>query len=713
MMINMRTIKFKLISLSGISLLFVIILLTALHARETNTNNHIISNTSAKMLYQLGDKLLETKAAEQASELKKLFSNHVSLASSLADQVSVLQSLHDRDLISASELRLRISQFIQLAGTRDSNTLGVWIVFEPNSLDGNDSDFKNDELHGSNENGRFSGFWHIENGKEYYSAIADKQVNDLSIDSNGIQKNQWFTCARDTMKSCLLQPYEYEVNGKTELMTSVTVPMISGGKFIGTVGIDVALSSLQSQSDEAQKEIFNGSAHMEILSGNGTVAAYSGEPAKIGKNIIGLIGNEGRALLKLTDDNQHETREDSGIIRSIYPFKPIDDARPWAVVIKLPKDILLDDSNRLNILLKSSQAAANSNSLIFGLGAAVLGLLLIAITANAVTRQISNIASMVKEIASGDGDLTQRLAYSKKDELGVLAHWFNHFLDKLQPIIIQIKQSVSDVRGTADQSTAISQKTSDGMQTQFREIDLVATAADEMSTTAQEVSNNAASAVEAARKADCSAREGMNIIERSTTDITKLAAVIERTVAEVEDLAISSDQIGSVLDVIRSIADQTNLLALNAAIEAARAGESGRGFAVVADEVRNLAKRTQNSVGEIRLLIESLQSGTHSVADMMQAGHAQAQVSTHTITEAKTAFKKIGYSIEVINDVNLQIASAAEEQSAVAQELSRNISEIRLVTETLTGQAVKSANISDQLNELAAKQNDLMDKFKV
>ncbi|MGU9827332.1 methyl-accepting chemotaxis protein [Pseudomonas sp. LF242] len=712
-MINIKTIRFRLIFLSGITLVFVIGLLISLQTKDNNANNQLMSNASTKILYNIGEELLKTKASEQASELRNTFSSHFLSANSLANEVSVLRDLHEKNIISPSELRFRVSQSIKTAALRDEGTLGMWIVFEPNDLDGKDIDFKDDTLHGSNKNGRFSGFWHRGDGQMQYSAISDEAINDLGLDSNGKPKNQWFTCVRNTMKPCLLEPYEYTVNGKVELMTSITVPLINEGKFLGTVGIDISLKSLQSQSNEAQKNLFNGAAHLEILSSSGVVAAYSGEPAKIGSNIVDLVGVEGRTLIELTANDQHETRIDNDVIRSIYSFIPVRNAQPWAVVIKLPKDVLLSDSNKLNILIKSAQAASNFNSLIFGLCAAILGFIFIAFTANTVTIQINKIASMIKEIASGDGDLTQRLVYSKNDELGKLTYWFNHFLDKLQPIVSAIKQNVSDVRNTADQSTAISHQTSEGMKIQFREIELVATASDEMTSTSQEVANNAASAVEAARKADSSAQEGLSIIEQSASDITNLAAALKRTVGEVETLALNSEQIGSVLDVIRSIADQTNLLALNAAIEAARAGDSGRGFAVVADEVRNLAKRTQNSVEEIRLVIERIQTGTCNVVNMMQAGYAQAQDNTDTITEAKITFKKISNSITVINDVNLQIASAAEEQSAVAGEISRNISEIRLVTETLTGQAAESAIISDQLYKLASEQNILIDQFKV
>ncbi|WP_404823261.1 methyl-accepting chemotaxis protein [Pseudomonas capsici] len=251
------------------------------------------------------------------------------------------------------------------------------------------------------------------------------------------------------------------------------------------------------------------------------------------------------------------------------------------------------------------------------------------------------------------------------------------------------------------------------MQVQFREIDQVATASNQMSATAQGVASSASSAAMAARDADQAAREGLAIIERSTRDITTLAGEVSKAMSQVEVLAASSEQVGSVLEVIRSIADQTNLLALNAAIEAARAGESGRGFAVVADEVRNLARRTQDSVEEIRLVIERIQTGTRTVVETMHSSQNQAQSNAGQIRQAVQALGSISEAVTVISDMNLQIASAAEEQSAAAEEVNRNVSAIRSVTETLTGQATESAKISSQLNALANHQMKLMDQFRV
>ncbi|WP_373694297.1 methyl-accepting chemotaxis protein [Pseudomonas entomophila] len=251
------------------------------------------------------------------------------------------------------------------------------------------------------------------------------------------------------------------------------------------------------------------------------------------------------------------------------------------------------------------------------------------------------------------------------------------------------------------------------MQQQHREIEQVATAANEMSATAQDVAHNASQAAQAARGADQAAREGLALVDANRQAIDRLASGMDTAMQEARTLESRSEQIGSVLEVIRAIAEQTNLLALNAAIEAARAGEAGRGFAVVADEVRNLAQRTQVSVEEIRQVIEGLQQGTRDVVEAMHGGQRQAQDSATQMEQTLPALRRIGEAVAVITDMNLQIASAAEEQSAVAEEVNRNVAGIRDVTESLSGQADESARISQALNRLANQQQALMEQFRV
>ncbi|WP_437182367.1 methyl-accepting chemotaxis protein [Pseudomonas vanderleydeniana] len=255
--------------------------------------------------------------------------------------------------------------------------------------------------------------------------------------------------------------------------------------------------------------------------------------------------------------------------------------------------------------------------------------------------------------------------------------------------------------------------TSNGMDQQLREVDQVATAANEMSATSQDVARNAAQAAEAAKAGDAAAGRCRTIIVQASSSIERLAQGMNDAMADVRHLEASSQTIGSVLEVIRSIAEQTNLLALNAAIEAARAGESGRGFAVVADEVRHLAKRTQDSISEIHGVIDRLQSGTRNVVAVIEVQHDLADASMAQAQQAVAALEQVNLSIETITEMNLQIASAAEEQSAVSEEVNRNVAAIRDVTGLLARQATESAQTSQALTSLANQQQTLVSHFKV
>ncbi|NMX91335.1 MULTISPECIES: methyl-accepting chemotaxis protein [unclassified Pseudomonas] len=712
-MFDTLSIRLKIVLLSGLCLLGVIALIVSLNIYQSNQNDQLVSASSSRMLTTSVENLLQARAAEQAVQLQKAFGESLLVVTALADQVKDLRNMAAKRSLEAGAVREELNQQIKTAFERNTKVLGIWLSFEPNGLDGKDSEFIDDKLRASNEAGRFSSYWSRAGGEGLNTIMVEADLTKTTLNLSGTPYNIWYTCPRDTRNVCLLDPYADEVAGKSMLMTTISLPLLADGKVIGVIGVDIALDALQAAANTAQKELFDGAGIMEILSSSGLIASYSGEPDKVGKSIVDVLGGEGKEIVQLLASDTRKVREQDDTIRAVYPVKPIADAKPWGVVIKLPKHVLLADSVKLQAVLDDAQARGTLQALLVGAAAGLLGLLLMWLTATGVTRPINSVAAMLKDIASGDGDLTQRLAYTKKDELGELVNWFNRFLDKLQPTIAQIKQSITEARGTADQSSEIARQTSEGMQVQFREIDQVATASNEMSATAHEVANSASNAASAARGADQSARDGLAIIERSTRDITTLAEEVSKAVTEVEALAVNSEQIGSVLEVIRSIAEQTNLLALNAAIEAARAGESGRGFAVVADEVRNLARRTQDSVEEIRLVIERIQSATRGVVTTMHSSQSQAQNNAGQIQQAVQALGKISDAVTVISDMNLQIASAAEEQSAVAEEVNRNVSAIRTVTETLTGQATESAAISSQLNALANQQMKLMDQFRV
>jgi methyl-accepting chemotaxis protein len=712
-MFDALSIRLKIVLLSGLCLLGVVALIVGMNIYQTNQNDELVSDSSNKLLTASVENLLQAKAAEQAVRVQKTFGESLTVITAVADQIKDMRVMAAKRSLDAGALREELNLSLKTAFERNDKVLGIWLAFEPNALDGKDSEFANDAARQSNEAGRFATYWSRAAGASLNTIMVEEDLTKTTLSVSGTPYNSWYTCPRDNKRTCLLDPYADTVGGKEMLMTTISVPLIVDGKAIGVVGIDIALDALQAAAVDSQRSLFNNAGHMLIVSGSGVLAADSSDATKVGKKISDTLGANGQDVLQLLTSGTPKILEQGDLIRAVYPVDPIGNSRAWGVVIDLPKQVLLADSVKLQAVLDDAQETGVITALLVAVVAGLVGLLLIWLTASGVTRPINSVAEMLKNIASGEGDLTQRLNYSKQDELGELVNWFNRFLDKLQPTIAQIKQSITEARGTADQSSEIARQTSEGMQVQFREIDQVATASNEMSATAHDVANSASNAANAAKGADQSAKDGMSIIERSTRDINQLADEVSKAVTEVEALAVNSEQIGSVLEVIRSIAEQTNLLALNAAIEAARAGESGRGFAVVADEVRNLAKRTQDSVEEIRIVIERIQTGTRGVVATMHSSQTQAHNNAGQIRQAVDALGKISDAVTVISDMNLQIASAAEQQSAVAEEVNRNVSAIRTVTETLTEQATESAAISSQLNALASQQMKLMDQFRV
>jgi len=311
----------------------------------------------------------------------------------------------------------------------------------------------------------------------------------------------------------------------------------------------------------------------------------------------------------------------------------------------------------------------------------ILALVVVAVIiwlSQSVLKSINHLTSRVVAI-SKQKDLSIRVDTSSGDEIATMGVALNNLLDEFKVIILNVNQSANEVSNASEAIITVAEKTVDDLSEQQNQSEQIATAMNQMSATVQDVAKNAVEAAQGATTANAESHEGKNIVDVSITTIKRVADGIKTAGNSIHRVEEDSDRIGTVLEVIRGIADQTNLLALNAAIEAARAGEQGRGFAVVADEVRTLASRTQESTQEIQEMVESLQSGAKEAVALMEDSRSRTDEGVKQSESAGLALEKIVSSVDQINEMNTQIASAAEEQGAVAEEINRNtltISEI-------------------------------------
>ena len=339
--------------------------------------------------------------------------------------------------------------------------------------------------------------------------------------------------------------------------------------------------------------------------------------------------------------------------------------------------------------------------------------LLLFIIGRSISQPLDKIVNAMRDVASGEADLTRRLDDNAKDELSQIAHYFNRFNRNLSEIIQQLGDSARQLISSSHQLDEISNNSLRDMTRQSERMELMATAINEITYGVQDVAQNANAAAGEVEKANQGADNGRAQVDRTIGEINQLSSSVSTAVEHMETLSSDAQEITSVLDVIRNIAEQTNLLALNAAIEAARAGEMGRGFAVVADEVRNLAQRTQQSTEEIHNMISKLQTNTQTVVSVINESSRHSQASVEQVNEAGAALEQIAQSMQQLVALNASIASATTQQSTVVEDVNRNVTEAAELARETTDGARETAQAGQHLASLGRQIDELIKRFRV
>lgn len=680
---------------AGSSLIVTILVCAGVGLWQFSNISQQLAKQSQSTLQAQADNYLRAVSTQESQAVASRFEQTINAAATMTHAAS---QIAQTDIDNKRSLLIDFQKEV----LRNNPTfLGNFIAFEPNALDGQDTEYRGQT--GQDEDGRFQPYA-ARSGQDIVLASLEG-LEDQTRDENGLRAGDYYLCPKDNRRRCVVGPYLYPVDGKEVLLATVSAPVMLNGKLIGVGGIDISAAFIQQLTAETASRLYQGAGSVILLSSSGVIAGHSSKPDSVGKNINVLAANEQQQIRQAITSKTVATQYTSEHFVIATPFTIDQDPQPWILYLTLPTEVVLADVATQQRTLDTASRQFTQALTLIGLVLAALGIGSVWLVSRNSIAPLKSMTTMVAAIAEGEGDLTQRLSINRKDEVGELAGYVNSFIGRLQTMISQLVQVGEQVRTLSAEGTAIGRQTDEQVNQQQQLIEQVVTAVTQMSATAQDVARSAANAAEAVRQADNAANNGNSVVQQTVLAVSN----VEKSSTQAKDamlqLEANSNEIISILGVIQGIAEQTNLLALNAAIEAARAGEQGRGFAVVADEVRALAGRTRTATEDIRVMLSTLQEGSRKAAGMMQTSSERVNESVQLAKQAEGALADIKEAISQISQMNFQIATATEEQSAVCEDVNKNITRI-------AGAVSDTAEAARSLRQLGQQQDNAADTLQ-
>ena len=697
-----RSLKFKLLCLTMGLFLLTGLAMTLLQSASFSSLRNMVMTQTSDALEEEVSRSLQYQAERYAIQIASLMQNSYQIPLTVTAQIEAG--------MAKPELRLSRPQVESLLGSslqQASGISSIYAQFEPDGYDGEDGNWLGGASHSVAGKGSMEIYFTKDQGgtvaQQPVDAAASEAKFDTSLNEFGIRNSEWYLCGRDTRQPCLMEPYLYEISpGNKMLMTSLTVPILHDGKFVGLAGVDMNLPIFQQLAETLGKSLYDNKADVTIVSKMGLIVGSNRYADKLGRPLkeVGLTLPTGQAV-----------SSDSDFILQ-QPIRIEAANTQWWLMIKVPKALALDKARTISSELGALLVDAQQQQIVAmgGITLLVLGLLVWFI--QTITAPLSLISRHVGHLSSNEGDLTQQMEIDTHQELIDLGAQLNAFLGKLRGMVQmskgigqQVYQQAREMKHTADTMR-------NSLDEQNLELESVVSAMHQMSTTAVSVAGYAEQAAQESEAATHHINTAQQTLSNARNEIHTLVGDMHEADKAVALVAQRSTNISRILDVIRAIAEQTNLLALNAAIEAARAGDMGRGFAVVADEVRALATKTRESTDEIGQLIGSLQTEVSSSQRLMNTGIERSATTVQGTEQAFEALNRVVAQIQQIHDHISQVATAAEQQSAVSDTINQNLMRIGDTANVIGQEASSSHQLSEALEQAATALASQLDRLR-
>lgn len=681
---NFKSVRTLIATLVGGCILLVVAALVIYSVIANAHSQALVESQTKELLERNIEARLTAIASAQTEEIKGELERALTLATSLANTNAMLgqEDENGRSLMSMS--RRELSMLVRQTVVDNTELLDAFIGWEPNAF-GNDAFYTEREDQGYGPDGRFMPWWYRTESGDIKVLALGSDMENQERDADGIRRGEYYLCTKETKRSCVVDPHLYDYNGETLLVTSFNAPILVDNKFRGSAGVDLSVEFIQRLLEEANQSLYDGAGEIGLIASQGALAAYTSSPDLLGKHVKNVLSPDLQTGIAQAQQGEKVRRlnTEQGMTELYWPFSIDESGNPWVLMIRLPESAVLAGLNNLQEQMQSQRKTSTLGMIGMGLVIAFLGLIASWLLGSSISRPLKQLADRMREIATGHGDLTQRLPVHGRDESAAVAEQFNAFAEKIQTILLDVRRSSEAVNHAANEITQ-------GGNDLSRRTEQAAASLQQTSSAMEEISSTVGHTTHASQEASGLSQTASELASRTDR-------AFEQVVATMTDIRTNSDEIQSIVSVIDGIAFQTNLLALNASVEAARAGEHGRGFAVVADEVRKLASRSSDAAKDIRQRID--------------ASAGKVESGTQMVRDAEAAMHELAQSVTRVTQMLGDISTAAREQNDGISQVSIAVTDLDQMTQQNAALVQESTTAAEQLKDQADRLDALVGGF--